>query len=104
MMVRAACPGSRSSMALSGAASGLKHSNAKDAADELTGADTMAAADSGSPAAPVTVPSARPFPPAAGMRSATQDWLTELARLHAVATTYLPPSANETSSHPELAP
>src|ERR1043165_517488 len=73
-----------------------------DAAEELTGADTMAAGDCGSPTASVTVPSMRPFPPAAGMRSAAQDWLSKLARLHAVATTYRPPSANETSAQPRL--
>ena len=60
----------------------------------------MAAAETGSPTADVTVPSARLFPPAAGTRFATQDWLTWLARLHVVATTYLLPSANDTSAQP----
>src|SRR5689334_3152956 len=94
--VRSACPGWRSSTALSGGISGAKHSNS----DGLAGPVTMAAAETGSPTADVTAPSARLFPPAVGTRSATQDWLAWLARLHVVATTYLPPSANEISSQP----
>src|ERR1700748_1530369 len=77
-MVRAARPGLRTSMALSGAVSGPYHSLMGDAADELTGPDTMAAGDCGSPTASVTVPSMRPFPPAAGMRVGTQDLLSQL--------------------------
>jgi hypothetical protein len=74
--VRSACPGWRNSTAWSGAIPGAKHSNGDDASERLAGRDTMAAAESGSPTACVTVPSARPFPPTAGMSSATQDWLT----------------------------
>src|SRR6266536_615585 len=55
--VRFPCPGTRSSTARSGAVAVLKHWNADDAADALTGTDTMAAAEPGSPTASVTVPS-----------------------------------------------
>ena len=60
----------------------------------------MAAAEPGSPTASVTVPNMRPFPSAVRMSSATQDWLEGLTRLHVVATTYLLPSANDTSAQP----
>jgi hypothetical protein len=98
--VRFGCPGTRSSTARSGAVGPLKHWNADDAADALSGTDTMAAAEPGSPTAAVTVPSMRPFPSGARTRSATQDWLEGLTRLHVIATTYLLPSANDASAQP----